>query len=351
MRVFSCGNCGEAVYFENIVCGNCGSSLGFDPQIQSMHALFPDDSGRLTTRSAGGNAKTYCANYNHQICNWLIPEDSHGKLCMSCGMNRTIPNLDIPSNVEHWFEIEKAKRRLIYDLLKLGLPVEQAGAKYKVPPLAFDILLEAKTGHKNGLITLDLAEANAAIREQTREHFNEPYRTVLGHLRHESGHYYWLALVNNDDWLPRFRQLFGDESPDYGEALDAYHQSGPKADWAQNYISAYATAHPWEDWAESWAHYLHMVEALETAANYKIEPVPPYSRKRNSWFTRLSDDPYKASNAKELIDRWIPLALAINSLNRSMGLSDFYPFVISPSTAEKLEFIHQVIRSAASDRM
>jgi hypothetical protein len=253
----------------------------------------------------------------------------------------------VAGNAERWFEFEKAKRRLIYGLRRLGVPVENAGIADNAPPLAFDIVAGAKTGHMNGLITLNLAEADPAHRERTREQMNEPYRTVLGHVRHEIGHYYWLALINNNRWLPRFRELFGDERIDYGEALAAYHQNGPKADWGENYISAYATAHAWEDWAESWAHYLHMVEALDTAVDYKIEPRLPKIKQRQSWFGHaLPGDPYKATNAKALIERWIPLALAMNSLNRSMGLPDFYPFVISPSAAAKLEFIHDVIRSA-----
>jgi hypothetical protein len=228
------------------------------------------------------------------------------------------------------------------------VPVENAGIQDNAPPLAFDIVANAKTGHMDGLITLNLAEADPAIRERTREQMNEPYRTVLGHVRHEIGHYYWLALINNSRWIERFRELFGDERADYGEALAAYHQNGPAPDWSRNFISAYATAHPWEDWAESWAHYLHMVEALDTAVDYKVDPRLPNTKTKQSWFSTPStpSDPYKAANAKTLIDRWIPLALAMNSLNRGMGLSDFYPFVISPSAAAKLEFIHDVIRSA-----
>jgi hypothetical protein len=345
MRVFSCGNCGQAVYFDNVVCENCDAALGFDPATQEMSALFPNGGGRLAAPAGAKGTKVYCANYDHHICNWLVPEEQQG-LCQSCGLNRTIPDLNVAENLERWFEFEKAKRRVIYGLNKLDLPVQNAGAKYGAPPLVFDILPDARTGHENGLITLNLAEADPAVRERMREDMNEPYRTVLGHVRHETGHYYWLSLVNNDSWLPRFRRLFGDERPDYGEALADYHQNGPRADWADNYISAYATAHPWEDWAESWAHYLHMVEALETAADYRIEPHMPNSRAHNSWFRKASEDPYKASSAAALIDRWIPLALAMNSLNRSMGLADFYPFVVSPAAAEKLDFVHQLVQSA-----
>lgn len=348
MRVFSCGHCGRAVYFDNVVCENCSTALGFDPEAMTMLSLYPNGGGRLASSGGRTGTKVYCANYDNHVCNWLVPEASQGELCASCALNRTIPDLTVAGNAERWFEYEKAKRRLIYGLRRLGVPVENAGIQDNAPPLAFDIVANAKTGHMSGLITLNLAEADPAIRERTREQMNEPYRTVLGHVRHEIGHYYWLALINNSRWIERFRELFGDERADYGEALTAYHQNGPAADWSRNFISAYATAHPWEDWAESWAHYLHMVEALDTAVDYKVDPRLPNTRTKQSWFSTSStpSDPYKAANAKTLIDRWIPLALAMNSLNRGMGLSDFYPFVISPSAAAKLEFIHDVIRSA-----
>lgn len=344
MRVFSCGNCRQTVYFENVTCENCGMALGFDPQSMTMRTLQPDSSGTVYTGRSPGGRKSYCANYSYNVCNWLVPAEQNG-LCLSCGMNKTIPDLTVSGNVERWFEIEKAKRRLVYELLKLKLPL--AGpAGSNIPALAFDIVSDAKTGHDNGLITINLAEADPATRERTREAFNEPYRTLLGHFRHESGHYYWMLLVSGTQWLERYRQLFGDERPDYGQALAAYHEGGPKADWAKGYISAYATAHSWEDWAESWAHYLHMVDTLETADDYKIEPRLPNQRAvGRPWFA--STNPYQANNARQLMDRWVPLALAMNSLNRSMGLPDFYPFVVSPSVIAKLDFVNQLIRSRA----
>lgn len=341
MRVFSCDHCGQAVYFDNVVCENCGSPLGFDAEALTLVALTDSTDGKPATPSG----KIYCANYQHHVCNWLVPHTANGGLCASCGLNETIPDLTVAGNTEKWFEFEKAKRRLIYTLLKLGLPLDASNTNNS-PPLSFRIMADSPTGHKNGVITLNLAEADPAFREHTRETLNEPYRTLIGHVRHESGHYYWMALVNNDRQLPRFRELFGDERVDYGEALAAYHRDGPPANWSESHISAYATAHPWEDWAESWAHYLHMVEALETATDYGLEPAMPGASTRRSWFSKPSGDPYRAANAQPLIDRWIPLALAMNSLNRSMGIPDFYPFVIPPNAAAKLEFIHQVIRSA-----
>jgi hypothetical protein len=345
MRVFTCGNCRHNIYFENTICENCGMALGFDPQAMTMRTLTPDPNGKLVTgaRAAGGR-KVYCANYTHNVCNWLVPPAQDGDFCLSCGLNKTIPDLSIAGNLERWFEIEKAKRRLIYELLKLKLPLKP-DSDSGLPALAFDIVAGAKTGHDNGLITINLEEADPAKREETREAFNEPYRTLLGHFRHESGHYYWMVLVNNPRWIERYRQLFGDERPDYGQALAAYHQNGPKPDWQKSYISAYATAHSWEDWAESWAHYLHMMDTLETADDYGIDPkVPNSPGVGRPWFA--STDPYKARNAAQLMDRWVPLALAMNSMNRSMGHADFYPFVVSPAVISKVDFIYQLVRTA-----
>jgi hypothetical protein len=343
MRVFTCGNCRQSVYFENVVCENCGMALGFDPQAMTMRTLGPANGAPAATSD---RRKTYCANYANDVCNWLVPVSPEGGLCLSCGLNKTIPDLTVAGNLERWFEIEKAKRRLIYTLLKLKLPITPPQGS-NVPPLAFEILAGAKTGHADGLITLNLAEADPETREKTRNLFNEPYRTLLGHCRHESGHYYWMLLVNRPGWIDRYRAVFGDERQDYGAALAAYHQSGPARDWQKNYISGYATAHSWEDWAESWAHYLHMVDTLETAEDYAITPRLPNTRPGpRSWFS--STDPYRAKSAKQLMDRWIPLALAMNSMNRSMGHHDFYPFVVSPSVISKLDFIHQLERSHSS---
>jgi hypothetical protein len=342
MRVFTCGHCHQAVYFENIVCENCGMALGFDPDSMTMRTVGPADGGPGTTSD---RSKIYCANYANNVCNWLVPNTPEGGLCIACGLNRTIPDLTIAGNAERWFDIEKAKRRLIYTLLKLKLPVTPPPGS-DVPTLAFDIIADAKTGHADGLITINLAEADPAKREETREAFNEPYRTLLGHFRHESGHYYWMLLANNPRWLERYRTLFGDEA-NYAEALATYHQHGPKVDWRKNYISAYATAHSWEDWAESWAHYLHMVDTLETATDYGIDPRLPHAR-QTSWAWLASPDPYRAKSAKHLMDRWVPLALAMNSMNRSMGHHDFYPFVVSPSVISKLDFIHQLVQSKAA---
>lgn len=342
MRTFHCEVCKQGVYFENFVCGNCGTALGFNASALRMQALKLDATQALSTFTSPKGLK-YCSNYQFNMCNWLVSVPSGEALCESCSLNRTIPDLTVPGNIERWFEFEKAKRRLIYGLLRLGLPINGAQPN---APLTFDILADAQTGHEEGVITMNVSEADSSVREQIKDTFNEPYRTLLGHFRHEIGHYYWLNLVNNDRWIGRFRELFGDERASYADSLAAYHQNGPPADWQQTHISAYATAHPWEDWAESWAHYLHMVDALETANSYAVAPRIAPNRFMNALRSQPLRDPYNASSARKLIDSWIPLSLAINELNRSMGHSDFYPFIISQPVIQKLEFIHTVIHSS-----
>lgn len=350
MQIFFCEKCGHTVFFENTTCEQCGVPLGFDPVQLTMKALIPGKDGLLATAASSG-AQTYCDNYKYDVCNWLVSaQEPTSPLCLSCGLNRTIPDLDVDGNVERWFEFEKAKRRLIYGLLRLNLPINLTSGPESGPQLVFDILADAQTGHEAGVITMNVSEADDSVRESIRAQFNEPYRTLIGHFRHEIGHYYWEVLVKNSARIDEFRDIFGDERTDYAEMLAAYHTSGPKPDWENTHISAYASAHPWEDWAESWAHYLHMVDALETANSYSVSPSISKKPPRLQLFASSGRDPYTAASAQSLLDAWVPLSLAINDLNRSMGLSDFYPFVISPSVAKKLEFIHSVIKSSKKPR-
>jgi hypothetical protein len=203
---------------------------------------------------------------------------------------------------------------------------------------------QVMTGHCEGVITLNIAEADDAERVRRRVALHEPYRTLLGHLRHESGHYYWDRLIRDGGRTGDFRRMFGDESQDYGQALSAHYASGgAPAGWQANHVSAYATAHPWEDWAETWAHYLHMVDLLETAASYNTRVVVPGSE----------DDPDEVENPFDtgaddfdhLVEQWVPLTLLLNSLNRSLGQDDAYPFALTSGALEKLRFVHDVIHA------
>jgi len=69
---------------------------------------------------------------------------------------------------------------------------------------------------------------------------------------------------------PSHRELFGDETTDYGAALGSYYREGPKPDWNRHYVTAYASSHPHEDWAETFAHYIHIVDTLDSARAYGI---------------------------------------------------------------------------------
>ncbi|OYW17694.1 MAG: hypothetical protein B7Z52_06345, partial [Burkholderiales bacterium 12-64-5] len=146
--------------------------------------------------------------------------------------------------------------------------------------LAFDIVSTLSnptvtTGHLNGVITVNLEEADDTYRQFNRQQLGESSRTLLGHFRHESAHYLWqrhLSELAWDDPLRlAFRERFGDEWLDYAAALSTYYKDGAPADWAQNYISAYASSHPWEDWAETWAHYLQIIDGLETCESLGIQ--------------------------------------------------------------------------------
>jgi hypothetical protein len=258
----------------------------------------------------------------------------------------------VEGNAELWARLEAAKRRLFYTLLRLDLPLQ---SRIEDPDrgLAFDFLADAPqshaqgvmTGHDNGLITLALREADDAVREKVRSEMGEPYRTLLGHFRHESGHYFWDRLVaTNPVMLEEFRRLFGDEREDYDAALRRHYNESAPVGWQDNYVSFYATTHPWEDFAETWAHYLHIVDTLETARVFGIKIRPRVAAEELSG--QVDFDAHKAASMTQLIDAWLPIAFAVNSMNRSMGQPDLYPFVLAPPAIEKLAFVHQLTHPA-----
>ena len=201
------------------------------------------------------------------------------------------------------------------------------------------------TGHDNGLITINLAEADDSERERMRRQMGEPYRTLLGHFRHEIAHYYWDRLVRDAPGIEAFRQLFGDEREDYGAALQRHYANGPPPDWQERFVTTYASTHPWEDWAETWAHYFHMVDTLETASAFGMR-VRPRVTKGADLSTAIDFDPHSAA-LDRIVDSWLPLTFAVNSINRSMGIADLYPFVLAPPVIVKLSFIHERIHAAA----
>lgn len=251
-----------------------------------------------------------------------------------------------------WQIIERAKKRLIYSLLRLNLPLATRNED-NVHGLSFRFLSETLapapvlTGHAAGIITIALAEADDAAREYRRTQLNEPYRTLLGHFRHETGHHYWDILVSQGPQLEAFRSLFGDERQGYDAALQHYYQHGAPMDWQARFISGYASAHPWEDFAETWAHYLHLVDTTEMAAAFGVR-LKPKVDERGELTARLDFDPYGLHDIGALIDNWIPLASLINNLNRAVGQPDAYPFVLTPTVIDKLGFIQRLLREAGA---
>jgi hypothetical protein len=347
MQLFKCQHCGQVLYFENAVCERCGRRLGYLPDVGTLSAVEPEGPSWVALHLQ--SRYRFCANWERNACNWMVPADGNDAYCVACRHNRTIPDLSDPDNHRRWQKIEQAKRRLFYSLIKLALPIPTA-AGGDPEPLVFDFLADPSatggpkvlTGHDNGLITISLQEADDAAREAARAAMGEPYRTLLGHFRHEVGHYYWDRLVRDAGQLDSFRACFGDERDDYGAALGRHYQQGAPAGWQQGFVSAYATVHPWEDWAETWAHYLHIVDTLEIAGAFGIKVDPDISDDPTLG-TEIRFDPHRVRDVQTLIDAWLPLTYAVNCLNRSMGQPDLYPFVLAPRVVEKMGYIHDLI--------
>lgn len=352
MRLFNCPVCGNLLYFENVACTQCGHALGFVPEILKLCAIEPQHSALFTPVGAEGQYKK-CRNYTeHGVCNWLVSAEDDEEYCIACRLNDTIPNLSFEGNLALWHTMEKEKRRLIYSAIQLGLPLlskdehERAGLSFSFlsdAPAQFSERERVMTGHSQGHITINLAEADPAERERMRGQMAEPYRTILGHFRHESGHYYWDRLIANGPYLESCRAVFGDDTENYSEALQSHYAEGPPEAWQERFVSSYASSHAWEDWAESWAHYLHIVDTLETAWQFDLQAKPRVA-KGEGYDTDVNFNPYKQQNFAAIIEHWIPLTYALNSLNRSMGHSHAYPFVLTPAVIAKLEFVHNVIK-------
>jgi hypothetical protein len=355
-RLFTC-RCARQVFFTNSLCLACHAPLGYEPGRRGV-AAFDPGSEPGSWRFSGTDSPLFrrCANFDSAAaCNWMVAATDPDPACIACRLNRTIPDQSDEDNRRWLRAIETSKRRLVSQLIALGLPVKSKVHEDPERGLMFDFLRAPQggpgvmTGHAGGLITLDVEEADDAKREKMRHDLHEPYRTLLGHLRHEVGHYYWDRLVRDTPWLERFRALFGDERVSYSEALRRNYEEGPPHDWRDRFISSYASSHPWEDWAESWAHYLHMVDSLDTAVGFGftgenvVAEVEPFG---------IEDgfDPHDpdAPRLLSLVNDWLKLTTVLNELARSMGQPDFYPFVMSRAVLKKMFFIHLVVRSAAA---
>ena len=343
MKIFQCGHCEHPLFFEDYSCENCGHLSGYRDGDRKMLTFDP---GRPSLISDRENMEyKYCKNNGHHVCNWILEKDDPVDYCRACQLNRTIPNLSDGTNFLKWKNLERAKHRLIYQLQKIGLHLVSKMNDDK--GLCFDFIAKRQnpnimTGHANGVITILLREADSVFREQIRTQLQEPYRTLIGHLRHEVGHYFWQQLVfPNKNILKNCRAIFGNDEMNYGDSLQHYYKHGAPEDWQVSFISKYATSHPWEDFAETWAHYLHIMDLAETAHFFGLRVNPP--EMSDEMKTEVTIDPYSVEEFRTVVATCVPLSFAVNSMNRSMGIPDVYPFVITPVVIEKMSFIHELL--------
>ena len=344
MRIFRCERCDGIVPFTAQQCRDCAAPLGYSSEDRSIRVLVttPDPA----TYRVGGHAQLMWRCLNTAWgCNWLVATTDGTGWCRSCALTRGRPDDARPQAIEAWMAAEAAKRRLVHQLDELALPVE---IRSPTAPhgLVFDLVhLDdggVVTGHLDGVITLDLAEADDQHREVQRCQLGEPYRTVIGHLRHEIGHYYWGRLVGQTDHLGEFRRRFGDERADYAAALER-HRSDGAATWDERrFVTPYAAAHPFEDWAETFAHYLHIVDALDTAIAHDLV----VADRARSVRELVADH-----DMGELLEAWAPVNSAVNAIAETLGAPTVYPFEPVGEVVRKLEFVHRQIGAhTARDR-
>jgi hypothetical protein len=371
MKLLHCPRCKNQVYYENTSCEKCSTEFGFSPQKMDMVEI--------------NNEEGHVACLNRAptpVCNWVVNADAHGGLCSSCELTSTIPPLDCQQNLQRWVKAETAKRRLLYTLLSLGLrlvPLQDSNAARSLAlkpdggainrHLSLEATLEPKqkyadgggvdfrwlvpqagvpvmTGHDQGVITLNMLEVDDGLREVQRERFNEYMRTVLGHLRHEVAHHLFERLIKNTSRLTAFRQLFGDETQDYATALANHYAGVQNGEWQTTFVSAYAASHPLEDWAETTAHYLLMVDALETATSWGLSLANQHVPVADSADGKHSAG-VSSSFSNEVVDRWLPIARFLNAMSRSLGQRDSYSYLITDAVLRKLQFVDETLRSIA----
>jgi hypothetical protein len=338
VRDFSCPRCGQQLAFENSRCLHCGATLRFVLDTRDFVALV-EDGPNPRTAEVGGVVLTSCANLFTARCNWATPAGT--SLCPSCTLTRVRPADADTSGISAFADAEAAKRRLVLELVELGLPIV-GRAEDPEGGLCFDLLSSEEepviTGHDNGVVTLDLAESDDVHRTQLQLSMAEPYRTLLGHFRHETGHYYATlfldgAAAQERAARPEFERLFGDPDADYQAALDRHYSQGAPVGWARSFVSSYATMHPAEDWAETFAHYLHIRDTLDTAAAFGMAPSGA-----------AADRPLAGDvGFDKIIELWLPLSWSLNMVNRSMGHVDLYPFVLPDAVLEKMRLVHHLV--------
>jgi hypothetical protein len=322
VRPFVCPRCDTLLSFEDTVCLSCHTELAFDR-----------DARRMVVAENGA----VCTNRRLIACNWSAP----AALCSACATTRTRPNDSDDAGVAAWALTEQAKRRLFYQLDDLGLATGG---------VVFDLLSSATepvtTGHADGVVTIDMAEGDDVHRESVRIGLGEAYRTMLGHLRHEIGHYYWQVLVDGSRFLDRFRDLFGDDRADYAEALEEHYGKPDDGSWRGEHVSRYAASHPWEDWAECFAHLLLITDTLQTAASWTVSVGGPVTAPPVRDLETLRSTPVDARVPfDDVVAEWLPLSYVLNAVNRSLGQEDAYPFVLTGPVLEKVRFVDDVVRA------
>ena len=330
VRSFECDRCGSPAAFEAMRCEHCEASLGYVPGQQVVRALLADSEPAALYDESDGRTLWRCLNAAWG-CNWMVPATGGGMWCRSCRLTRGRPDVARPDAIEAWMRAEADKRRLVHQLDVLGLPIEVRSDEAP-QGLVFDLVHlpgePALTGHRDGVITLDLLEADDGHRDALRHQLDESFRTVIGHLRHEIGHHYWARLVGQTDHITQFRRLFGDERADDTDAIAEHYSTAGRARHDDGYISHYAGSHPLEDWAETFAHYLHILDANGTVTAH-----------------RLSIDGHhcdgSAASMVEIVDAWRPVAEAMNAVAASLGSPPIYPFVLSDTVVDKLAFVHE----------
>lgn len=343
MRAFTCPNCRNYIEFEDLTCRTCEAELGFHHPSSTFHVVSREGT------EIDGERWFACSN-RAWACNWLAAEDSGAGTCLASRLIRKRPDADDTLALEKLATTSGKLRMMVYQLLELGLPILPWDTYEK--GLGFDLLSSKSRGenitigHADGIITIDLVESLDDYRERLRIRLGEPYRTMLGHFRHEVGHYYEMVLFDAmPDRIDRVRELFGDERVSYSDAIDRHYRYGAPENWRESFISEYATMHPWEDFAECFAHYLHITDTLDTAAWSGMvlqARTQGHTPTIDTTIARVTEE----IDFDEILEDWLWVSTLLNRINRSMGKDDLYPFHINAVVGDKLGFIHDTVRSA-----
>ena len=341
MRIFHCDRCGNVVAFEALVCPSCDVEIGYADDERRLRVIVPTADPavfQIARRATPDDQRWWRCLNSAWGCNWMVPADAGETWCRSCRLTRGRPDIGRPAAIDAWTAAEAAKRRLVHQLDELALPIEMRSDSMP-DGLVFDLVYlpgeGGITGHLDGVVTLDLAETDEYHRDDLRRRLGEPFRTVIGHLRHEVGHHYWVRLVGQTDEVERFRRLFGDEREDYSQAVERYY-AGAGDSWDRTrFVTAYAAAHPLEDWAETFAHYLHILDVVDTAVAHHLVPADRAQM--------LVTDAVVSLEISEILDAWRPINSAVNAIAETLGAPTVYPFDPVDGVVAKLAFVHRQI--------